>query len=122
MKTCTVIFRLLLSLVLMVGVTNAFAGRIQTHISHNFAGKDRPKIRTEAVLCFADKEAGYAELYFKADLGELQITIRDSKGNTVAETTIDSNVEDFANLTIPTSNDSYNIEILGEEYYGQGEI
>jgi hypothetical protein len=122
MKNSRLILKIFIATILLAFAIPAFAGRTQVDIQHYTEGEGRPTIRTAPVLCFADKEAGYVEVTFKRRFGDVRITITDTNGVVVAETSLDTNVENFATLQLPNSNDSYTIEIEGDRYSGIGHI
>jgi hypothetical protein len=121
MKKITIL-KLFITATLLIPSIVAFAHRTEIKVEQYTAGLGRPTVRTEPVLCFADKEAGYVEVMFRRNFGVINITVTDSNDNVVDETTIDTSIESFASLTLPDADDSYTVEIEGETYYGVGNI
>lgn len=121
-KTMKKIIILFSAIFLLSLTVDAFAAPKRFHVAHIFEGKGRPRAKSELVICIADKEAGYVELQFRANLGTVQISIADSNGNVVDEATLDTTIENFASLNLPDPDDNYTIEIEGAEYSGRGTI
>jgi hypothetical protein len=121
MKKSTLFPQLFLTLVLLILSVDSFAARRPVNIRH-FPIGESPRPRTELIICVADKEAGYVELNFRANLGEVQITMTDSNGNLVEETTLDTSIERMATLSITDQENDYVLKIMGDRYNGEGFI
>jgi hypothetical protein len=122
MKKSTFILKLLITAILLVPSIKAFAGRTQVKIEQYTEGEGAPTIRTDPVICFADKEAGYVEVSFRRNFGVVSIEVINSIGNVVSNVTIDTSVDRFATLNINDPDESYTIEIEGGNYRGNGVI
>lgn len=120
MKKRTFILKLFAATLMLATSNNAFAGRTAVDILHYTIEEGRPRARTEPIICTADKDAGYVELLFRANLGEVAITLTDSTGNVVDEISIDTATEKFVTLNVLDAQDSYTLIIEGERYAGEG--
>lgn len=122
MKKRTFILKLFAAVLLLTASNNVFAERTAVKIWLITIEQGRPRPRTEPVICTADKDAGYVELLFRANLGKLDVTLYDFDGNVVEEVSIDTAIENFKSLNIPDAQDSYTLKIEGERFSGEGSI
>jgi len=126
MKNRTLITKLFIATLMLAVSNHVFAGRTAVNIRHYICGQGRPQTRTAraepAISCTADKDAGYVELLFRVNLGELDITLTDSYGNAVDGTSIDTASENIVILNIPNAQDTYTLRIDGKTYSGEGKI
>lgn len=125
MKNFTFIIRtlvLLFSLFFITPSVEAVAAVKKVNIRHVMIDGGRPRPRIEPLMCFADKEAGYIDLYFSDDFGIIRVRVIDSNGNLVDEMTINTETDSHITLSLPILNETYELEIDGEEYSGYGVI
>jgi hypothetical protein len=122
MKKTILIFQLLLLSLLLASSIEVSAAQKRVNVRHYPTGVDRPRTRTEPVMCFADKDAGIVEFRFAGNLGELRITIADYNGAIVDEISLDTAIENFTILNMPDPDAIYTLAIEGEQYFGEGLI
>lgn len=123
MKTRALILKLFLATLVLAVSNDVFAGRTTVRLIDRVTGQDLPRTRAEpAISCTADKEAGYVELLFRVDFGEVDITLTDSSGNVVDGVYIDTIADNVVILNIPDAQDTYTLHIEGEKYSGEGKI
>ena len=57
---------------------------------------------------------------FNENIGEVTISVSDANGNVVASTICNSNQSSTATIAVPMVSGEYTIDIVGEQYVGEG--
>lgn len=82
--------------------------------------KQIPRSSLPTVQAYVDTDFNQLELTFNMEVGVVQVTVL-CDGMAVASATCDTSVQDFVCLSVPSAPGFYTIDIVSDQYEGEGE-